>query len=305
MFPFGFRPSLPPRLPRPVPPFPGETTASYVYRLARANELHPSDLRAHLAGRREQGPVTLDALAAATGRPRNALAWALPEIRPGACRALPGYVRRTVCWRCAARRDSFPHASVWQPAEICLCPSHRIWLGSAAHPRLRWQYDVAGLPEIIQAHGRHSRLARRHGRRAAIAAIAEASRITALWARHGLYRDRRVPLIRELRGEVPLTGKLPPGDDVTAVVTYPETVDLARVLATPRWRSPSAAADDDLQQFEREVRSRTGIWYEWQDTRYDPLFRWFQKHREAFSRSSPDGNELIPEDKEPGHLPQL
>ena len=243
MFPFGSRPSLPPRLPRAVPPFPGETTASYVYRLAVANELHPADLRAHLAGRREHGPVALDSLVAATGRPRHALAWALPELRPGSGPALPGYVRRTVCWRCAARRDSYPYAAVWQPAETCLC---RIWLGSAAHPRLRRQYDVAALPEIIQAQGRHSRLARRRGRQAAITAIAEASRITALWARHGFYRDRRVPLIRELRGDVPITGKLPSFDNVTAVVTYPETVEYAGA-----------------------------------DSRYDPLFRWFQKHREA------------------------
>ncbi len=214
-----------------------------------------------MAGRREHGPVNLDALAAAAGRPRYALAWALPELRPGAGRALSGYVRRTVCWRCAARRGSFPYAAVWQPAEICVCLPHRVWLGSAAHPRLRWQYDIGRLPEIIQAQGKHSRLARRCGRRAAITAIGEASRITALWARHGFYRDRRVPLIRELRGKVPITGKLPSFDDVMAAVTYPETVDLARVLAMPRWRSPAEAAAGDLQQFEREVRARTGIDY--------------------------------------------
>jgi hypothetical protein len=71
-----------------------------------------------------------------------------------------------------------------------------------------------------------------------------------------------------------------------AVVTYPETVDLARILAMPRWRGPAAATAGDLQQFEREVRSRTGIDYAGVDSRYDPLFRWFQKHREA---SSPEG----------------
>ena len=301
MFPFGCRSSLPPRLPRPAPPFPGETTASYVFRLAVANELHPEDLRTHLACRREHGPVNLDALAAAAGRPRYALAWALPELRPGAGRALSGYVRRTVCWRCAARRGSFPYAAVWQPAEICVCLPHRVWLGSAAHPRLRWQYDIGRLPEIIQAQGKHSRLARRRGRRAAITAIGEASRITALWARHGFYRDRRVPLIRELRGKVPITGKLPSFDDVMAAVTYPETVDLARVLAMPRWRSPAEAAAGDLQQFEREVRARTGIDYTGVDSRYDPLFRWFQKHREA---SSPKDT-ASPRDQESVDLPQL
>ncbi len=299
MFPFGSRPWPPPRLPCPVPPFPGEATASYVFRLAVANQVQPADLRVHLAGRREHGPVGLDALAAATGRTRHALASALPELRPGTDPALAGYVRRTVCWRCAARRGQYPYAAVWQPAETCVCLPHRIWLGSAAQPRLRRQYNVDGLTEIIQAQGKHLRLARLRGRQAAITAFAEASRITALWARHGFYRDRRVPLIRDLRGEVPLTGKLPSWDDVTAAVTYPETVDLARLLATPRWRSPAAATAGDLQQFEQEVRSRTGIEYTGVDSRYDPLFGWFQKHHAAVPGTQ------SPRDRRSADLPHL
>lgn len=283
MFPLGARPGPPPRLPLPVPPFPGETTDSYLRRLATANELHPDDLRVHLAGRRGHAPVTLDALAAATGRSQRTLAWALPELRPGvtprADPALPGHVRRTVCWRCSARRGVFSYATAWQPAEACICPDHRIWLGSAAHPRQPGQYDVVGLADILQAQRRHYRLARRHGRKEAIDAIAEAAHITALWARHGFYQDRRISLIRALRGEVPLTGKLPSGDAVTAVVTYPETVDLARVLARPHWRIPAPIAAGDLQRFQHEVRSSTGIGYEHEDSRYDPLFRWFQKRR--------------------------
>lgn len=283
MFPLGARPGPPPRLPLPVPPFPGETTSSYLYRLAAANELHPDDLRVHLAGRRGHAPVSLDALAAATGRPQRALAWALPELRPGvtprANPVLPGHVKRKVCWGCVARRGGFPFATAWRPAEDCVCPAHRTWLGSAAHPRYRSQYDVGGLPDVLRAQMRHGRLARRQGRQAAMDAIGEASRITALWARHGFYRDRRITLIRALRGEVPITGKLSPGDEATAVVTYPETVDLARVLAKPRWRVPAAMAPGDLQRFQHEVRSYTGIGYEHEDSRYDPLFRWFQKRR--------------------------
>lgn len=48
MFPFGHRLTPPSLLPFPVPPFTGETTKSYLYRLAVANQLHPDDLRAHL-----------------------------------------------------------------------------------------------------------------------------------------------------------------------------------------------------------------------------------------------------------------
>lgn len=269
----------------PARPAAPRRTASYLYRLAVANQVHPDDLRAHLAGTRQHGPVSLDALAVATGRSQRSLGCALPGLRPGAVpRAdpvLPGHVRRRACWRCTARRDAFPFATVWQPAEASICPSHLIWLGSAAHPRHHGQYDVGGLPEILQAQRRHYRLARRHGRQAATEALAEAAHITALWARHGFYRDRRTPLIQALRGDVPLTGKLPSSDPVMAVVTYPETVDLARVLAMPRWRNPTAAAAGDPQQFQHEVRSYTGIRYEREDSRYDPLFRWFLKRREA------------------------
>jgi hypothetical protein len=285
MFPLGTRPGAPPRLPLPVPPFPGETTASYLRRLAAANELHPDDLRVHLAGRRGHDPVPLNALAAATGRPQHALAWALPELRTGITPqkdqhpVLPGHIRRTVCWRCAARRGELPYATAWQPAEDCVCPDHRVWLGSAAHPRDRRQYDIGGLPDILRAQRRHNRLARRYGRLTAMDAIGEASHITALWARHGFYKDRRIPLIWALRGEVPITGKLQPSDTVTAVVTYPETVDLARVLAMPRWRTVATLAPGDIQRFQHDVRTYARIDYEHEDSRLDPLFRWFQKHR--------------------------
>jgi hypothetical protein len=280
MFPLGTRPTPPPRLPRPVPPFPGETTASYLYRLAIANQVHPDDLRVHLAGTRLRVPITLDALASATGRPRHALAWALPELRPGAVpRAdpvLPGHARRKACLRCAARRDAFPHATIWRPAEVSTCPSHRIWLGSAAHPHHGAQYDISDLPEMLQAQQRHYRLARRHGREAVLGVLAEAAHITALWARHGRYPSRRTPLIQALRGNVPLTGKLPTSDPATAAATYPETINLARILILPRWRSHARIGD--YPQFQHEVRSCTGIWYDQNDSRYDPLLFWFHKH---------------------------
>lgn len=134
------------------------------------------------------------------------------------------------------------------------------------------------MPEIIQAQRRHFRLARHHGRRTAAAAFAEAAPITALWARHGFHRDRRVRLINAFLGRSPLTGRLQPGDPITPVVTYPETVDLARVLAMPGWRDPSDSAGDDLRQFRHDVNHHLGIDYRPEDSPYDPLFHWFQKH---------------------------
>jgi len=58
LFRFGTRLTPPPRLPRPFPPFAGETTLSYLHRLAVANQIRPGDLQAHLAGTRDHAPVT-------------------------------------------------------------------------------------------------------------------------------------------------------------------------------------------------------------------------------------------------------
>jgi hypothetical protein len=277
MFPFGARLTTPPPLPRPVPPFPGETTLSYLHRLAAANQIRTSDLQAHLAGTREPAPVSIDALAAATGRSPQSLARALPELRPGFDPAADAHIRRTVCWRCAARRGAFRFAVTWKPAEVNLCPSHPVWLGPPVRNVHGLQHDVGSAPEIIRAQGHHRRLAREAGRRAAAAAFAEAAPITALWARHGLHRDRR-PLVHAVTGRRPLTGRLQPGDPLIPVVTYPESVALARVLAMPRWRQPpDAAADDELRQFRLAVDHLLGIHYQPEGGPYDPLYRWFRK----------------------------
>jgi hypothetical protein len=281
VFPFGTRLTPPPPLPRPVPPFPGETTLSYLHRLAAANQIRTSDLYAHLAGTRQPGPVPLDALAAAAGRSRHSLIRALPELRPGFDPAAAAHVRRTICWRCAARRGAFRFAVIWQPAEVHLCPSHPVWLGPPVRHIHGPQYDIGDAPEIIRAQGHHRRLARHVGRHAAAAAFAEAAPITALWARHGFHRDQRIRLISAILGRSPLAGRLMSGDAITPVVTYPETVALARVLAKPRWRDPAARTGDDLAQFQHDVNLHVGIRYHPEDSPYDPLFRWFQRPREA------------------------
>jgi hypothetical protein len=285
MFPFGSRLAPPLRLPHPIPPFLGETTNSYLYRLALANQLHPDDLRAHLAGTRHHAPITLDSLAAVTGRSPHGLGHALPELRPNTTPLddppLPVHVRRTICWRCAARRGAFRFATTWQPAELTLCPNHLIWLGLPVRTHHGDQYDVRDLPDILHAQRRHYRLARRYGRQTAADAITEAAHITALWARHGFHGDRREPLIRAILGHNPLTSRLPTSDPITPLVTYPETVDLARALAIPRWRYPTGPTNKrEIRQFRRDINHHVGIQYYPQDSPYDPLYRWFQKRHD-------------------------
>lgn len=75
--------------PRPLPARPrprsGESTDSYVRRLARANHLKPSYLRGYLAGPPDYGyggRPQGDRLAAVTGRQQDALERALPDLAP-------------------------------------------------------------------------------------------------------------------------------------------------------------------------------------------------------------------------------
>ncbi len=284
MFPFGHRLTPPSRLPQPIPPFLGETTKSYLYRLAVANQLQPEDLRAHLTGTRHHAPITLNDLAAATGRSARSLSHALPELRHdtalGADPMPPGHIRRTICWRCAARRGAFRFATTWRPVEVNLCPAHLIWLGPPVRAHSGNQYDVGDLPEIVHAQRRHYRLARRHGRQRAADAFNEAAHITALWARHGFHPNRRKPLISAFLDHNPLTGRVPSGDPITPVVTYPETVDLARVLAMSRWRHPTPASRNQVHQFRHDIDHYVGIQYYPEDSPYDPLFHWFQKRHD-------------------------
>jgi hypothetical protein len=285
MFPFGARLVPPPQLPRPIPPFPRETVKSYLYRLAVANNLHPDDLRRHLTGGRG-APITLPDLAAATDRSEHGLGHALPELRPDAETALAGHIRRTVCHRCAARRDAFVYAVTWQPAETMLCSRHLVWIGPEGRSHHRRQYDVAELTDIVRAQHRHRKLAGRVGREAAAEAFADAAHITELWARRGLYRERRIPLVQALLGEAPLTRRMLPSHPINPVVTYPETVDLAYVLADPRWRYPRRKFGVyDYAGFHHDINNRLGIRYTGNDP-HDPIWRWCFK-RQDLARSQP------------------
>lgn len=64
-------------------------------------------------------------------------------------------------------------------------------------------------------------------------------------------------------------------------MTYPETVDLVRVLASPRWRHPTGrTTKHGLRQFRRDINDHVGIYYRPQDRSTDPLLRWFRKRHD-------------------------
>jgi hypothetical protein len=73
-------------LPIPVRPSPTDTVSSFIHRLAEANHLKPSHLLAWLRPPPEhRGQVSLDRLAAVSGRRVDALQHTLADLRCGHC----------------------------------------------------------------------------------------------------------------------------------------------------------------------------------------------------------------------------
>ncbi len=287
-------------MPRSIPPFPDETTSSYLARLAAANRLHVTRLRILLTGASVSRPIEARDLAAASGRPLQSLHQALPELRPGFVppRGRPVLISpRPPCRRCIARRGISAPVTCWLPTEVNICPTHRIWLGAPArhgNDTEHEQHDLADLPQLVHAQRRHWRLSRRHGRRTTAEAFAEATHVTSCWARRGHYVERRLPLMQILRGAQPSSARLHRDDPLIPIVTYPETVALAFVLAQPQWRHPPALYEDlsesgfAIYHFNREVNRQVGIGHRTHNGYPDPLTGWFYKRRRLAHEAFPE-----------------
>jgi hypothetical protein len=169
-------------LPRFVAPFRDETTTSHLRRLAEANRLDPAWLRAYLAGSdRKDATVPLARLAAVTGMPERALAYAMPQLcapeeltglhvadRP---RARRGWAF-LACRHCTAGRL----VTRWALHDDVICARHRRWISQDED-----QPDLTRQPEILAAHRRHRWLIRRHGRHAVMRAFRDAHHVCIGW----------------------------------------------------------------------------------------------------------------------------
>jgi hypothetical protein len=233
------------RLPIPLAPASHETLASWLHRLATVHGLSRAELRQYL----RVGPRLGDAdevrglvrqIAAVTGRPAEALAWALPELRTPALdwRALRHLAQRA-CPQCTARHDGGPVRRLFAHHDY-LCTRHGYWIGPPdptrddPPPRL-----AVRLPELFAAQHRLARTARRHGWSATFDATAAATKICIdlrfsaighpLWTRW----DHRLDLL------------MPGGyrRSVFMAVIFPEVVAFAAVLAATAWRSLAAHGD--------------------------------------------------------------
>jgi len=305
-WPLGLQP-----LPRFVAPFRDETITSYLHRLAEANHIDPAGLRSWLAGSdRKDAPVPLGRLAAITGMPRRSLACAMPQICTAAelsglqihnrPRARDGW-SFAACRLCAAGQP----VTRWALHDDVVCSRHRRWI-SKDHD----QPDLAAQPEILHAHRRHRRLIRRHGRETVMRAIRDARHICIGWRLDGLPDPgygRRMEIFCgpgwQDRDDWPA--------QTSDAATYPQAVALARMLASPYWRTRilgSHWAGHD--QFTAELRRTVAPGYtwdypppRWRRGRDDPLLEWrLHTRRLKFEPLPPDHPWNLPETIQPTAL---
>jgi hypothetical protein len=299
-------------LPRVAAPFRDETITSYLRRLAGANHIDPAALRRLLArSDRKDAPVPLGRLAAVTGLPCRSLACAMPQIctagelsglhvrdRP---RARDGW-SFTACRPCVAGQP----VTRWALHDDVVCGRHRRWISKDPD-----QPDLTGQPEILRAHRRHRRLIRRHGQDPVMRAFRDARHICLGWRLDGL-RDPGFDRSME-------TFHGPGWDDrdewtphTLDAAAYPQSVALARLLASPYWRERilgSHWAGHD--QFTAELRRAVAPDYTWdyrpptrgRRDRDDPLLDWrLRTRRLAFEPLPPGHAWNLPETIQPPAL---
>jgi hypothetical protein len=274
-------------LPRTVKPFPGETTASYLARLAHANRLDAEALRFYIHGeRRRTPPLSASRLAVVTGFPASTLRYAIPDLGIG-----PGSLDKNhhngagfpqhktddgpPCRQCVLARGITMPVRCWKRPEDVVCLRHRRWTGPGAGAG---QPDLSAQPDIMQAHKRHLRLVRRFGRDPVADGFAVADHICRRWHEHrqhdAAFRDRMLTF----HGP---GWQASPASPTIAAAIYPQAVALTRLLTSPYWQALSSPGHPDRQAlFIAEVRRTVAPGYLWPQPRRpaDPLDAWITEH---------------------------
>jgi len=298
------QPALP--LPFRVRPIRGETTMSYVFRLATANELikpttllrsigQPSNVQPHQFMLRDGFEVELNAPALQ----RLVLFAGIPLQRLRRCLPLPAFTgtaddhraprlamvgavsqTRSHCTLCIARLPGSPPIKVHHRYATAICRRHRRWLGIPTAPG---QFDLSNTPEIINANRRHDRLLRpqepQHWTQIGLQA---AEGVTTSWLRMfhlpsqprlaGGWKQRSTRLAST-------TGREPPEQ----LVVLPETVVLAEIFCDPHWRREIATAGRyGHRRFYLHVAHRLGLPSGFATRIHvpgDPLRNWVNQHQ--------------------------
>jgi hypothetical protein len=211
-------------LPFTTPPVAGETTTSYLLRLAEINNWSKDALldhitAHHLPGNRTQPDwdcydLVLNHPAARDLAPR-------PRRQPHPTDPRAGLSPLYIF-------ESHPHPTADLPTGgPALCPRHWLWLADQPHGR---PTNLATQPDLLRAAKRHLRIRAQRGVQPTAAAVNTA---TGLWFRYRKgaavpnplqqrWADRRATLASNLHGHVLITH-------------YPEIITLAAMITSPYW----------------------------------------------------------------------
>ncbi|GHC94904.1 TniQ family protein [Streptomyces violaceochromogenes] len=237
-----------------VRPLPGEATASYAQRLADAYQLTlpqlldgagttlhrhgtPPTAELHLS------PAACHRIAALARIPLPHLTRALPRLAPNdaahGTEAAARWKRLEAeqqpvhaCTQCTRHRshDATDTAWIHRPPHRLVCPRHH---QAAPDPRLTTPIHTQGVPELAAAHHAHQRL-QRHPR--ASTAWTAARAITTRWYDHQQHLTHRwhtrLTQLCAANPHLTTAGNASPALLARDLVIYPETVTLARALAT-------------------------------------------------------------------------
>lgn len=259
--------SIPPLRPLPiaVPLVAGEDHTSLTRRLARANHLPLRDLRDVLPE-----PINiagLAVLAVLAGQPVGRLTQML-DTRPRSW----SLADRRACRRCMAHRGILDPVVVRVAHHQPICRRHRQWL-SHRPERPEDEFDLHAVPEILIAQRRHVRLVVAHQHSTDIAhAYGNARHILHRWTEREdwpTHRQRRLGHFFDTSRY-----RVHAHHPLVALVNYPETIALTRILTDPHWiEQATRRGRAGLDQFHTEVRHRLRIDYEPYHGR-DPLEAW-------------------------------
>ncbi|AZQ35681.1 hypothetical protein EJ357_21075 [Streptomyces cyaneochromogenes] len=252
--PIVFRP-----LPRPLKPFPQETEASFLDRLAAANAMPVRRLQQPSLWLTSRLDPT-DQLSVLSGQPRTSIQHAIPRWEKQAWNLPQGPFAATIRWacrRCVARRTGNPDQGVmvWMSKHHeQVCVPHRLWIGRAVESPAT-QFDLADLPEIVAAQQRHYRLLRRHGPHVLNPCYAQISLFWHVLIQHG-YRisDRSRRLVRL---QPRPARSVRPWDPKRYAAVYPEIVTTMALYASPYWRRLAMSTnEEDFRAFHAEFTRR-------------------------------------------------
>lgn len=230
------------RLPRPIPPFHRETTASYFLRLEIANGLPADRTGANLGINDASNHLTL--LSQLTGRQQSALRFALPQLatsdphgRP-TLYGEPALIHRA-CEHCLVAAGVNGSVRRWVLHEEVVCLRHRRWLGSPEEEPEE-QLDLGSHADILTASRCHRRLIARHGRTAVHAAYETSAKIVWDWQ----FQGRRLSSVSARLDRLRAGRRCTYMDAAVQAALYPAAVALTGLLASPTWRQLAFTTDD-------------------------------------------------------------